>query len=236
MRYALFFLLGLVVGAVLAVPGMIFFLRSDAGLSVLRSYVAPQPAWPDITVAQAASTTEITNKLAAGSILIGVPKLYATAEYSAAFNGSLREIALIATSSERLVGILSTINAKSIAREYNGLFDLVAAAKNIITQQKAATARFSQDLTALAAANQQTPDVQTKALTQDLVGKGRTFHGALEAYIASVDAVLSGSIPSAKQIADLNANVESAGIKGTDFSNAVKALTARFSGAAGKVQ
>lgn len=234
MKFALFFASGVIVGAAVALPGMIFFLRSDAGLSLLRAYVAPQPEWPDVTVTSASNIVEVTNKLAVGNILIGVPKLYAGAEYSAAFNGALREVAMIATSSQKLVGLLTTINSKSLSRDYNGLFDLVASAKNIIAQQRSAVARFSQQLTALSAINQQTPDAQTKALTQDLYAKGVVFQASLEAYVSAVDGILSGSVPTAKQIADMNAAVTDAGLKGTEFSAAVTVLTSYFATAVKK--
>jgi hypothetical protein len=231
MRNILILLLGIVLGAMAAVPSMLFFLRSDAGLSVLRAYVAPQPEWPDVNVSSASNTSEVT-KLASGAIVVGVPKIYAGAEYANAFNGVLREVATIATSSEKLVTLLTAINAKSLARDYNGLFDLVVEAKGFIAQQKASVGRFSQQLTALSAANQTTPDTQTKSLTQDFYNKGLAFQSSLEAYITALDGLLSGAIPTAAQMKDVETKVADTTQKGLAFSESMKQILARFSAGA----
>lgn len=231
MWYVLSLVLGVVLGIMAAVPGMIFFLRSDAGLTVLRNYVAPQPEWPEVNVPASTDATAQVAKFAEGAVTIGVPRVYAGAEYSVALNGAVKEVALIATTSQRLVTLLTQINAKSLSRDYNGLFDLVADAKGLISQQEGSIVRFHQSLTALSAANQTTPDTQTKSLTQELYTKGLDFHASLQVYVAALDTILSGSVPTAQQIKDMDTAVANATQKGAAFSDTMKLLLQRFTGA-----
>lgn len=220
------FVLGLVVGVAVGAVGLVAFLRTDAGAGVIAQYVATQPQWPNASpVSQLpATTTAAVQQFISGQANIIVPKAYATAQYTVALNSSLRTVGAIAASSTQLSNLLITINNQSLAHDYNGFFDLIIQAKALVSVQKIRVAKLGQELTALSVANQQTSDPTTKADTLDLVSKGQSLQTQLSSYTASLEQLLSGSVPSASQIDDLKNQATDLESRATDFANSAKTI------------
>lgn len=217
-------ILGVLVGGAVGAVGTILFLRSDAGASLIAQYITTQPQWPDVNPGQSASTTQAIQEFINGSATIPVPKTYASPEYAAALNASLRDVATIAASSSELTTLLTTINNQSLEHNYNGFFDLIVQAKAMVATQSDRVAHFGQDLSILAVANQSTTDAVTKSATQDLVEAGTTLQQGLQTFTASLNELLSGSVPTAAQVEALKEQATSLESQAASFANSSKTL------------
>jgi hydrogenase maturation factor HypF (carbamoyltransferase family) len=226
-------LIGLVVGAAAGGVGTVALLRSDVGAGLIAQYISTQPQWPDvgggvdIKQAQAAAQDVI-----AGTATLPVPKAYGTQQYGVALNTSLRQVAIIASSSAQLSTLLIAINNKSLAHDYTGIFDLVVEAKSDIAQQKDQVATLGQDLAVLSQINQSTPDATTKSATQDLIAKGNQLQVSLTTYNATLAKLLNGAVPTTQQIDDLKAQATALQGYATEFTAAAQTLEQHFSAAA----
>ena len=198
MRNAIFLILGIVIGAAVSIPAFLWFLRTDAGNAVLRSYVVSTPAWPDVQVINLSPGD--VQKLPSASSTIPVPKAYANAAYYAAINASMGSLADFTASYKKLVTLLTEINAKSLRGDFNGFFDLITSAKNEIASEKRFNDEFSQHLAELSAANQTSADAATKSLTLLLIPSGTALHAAIAANLDAINIILSGSVPTAAQL------------------------------------
>ena len=128
----------------------------------------------------------------------------------------------------QLLPLLLTINNKSLTHDYTNFFDLIAQSKLLIAQEKTLTIQFSQAISALASANQVTTDATTKSQTLTLVSQGGALASASQAFLSTMDQVLSGSVPSAEQIATLNTQAQGFGAAVTQFSTTAREIFVRF--------
>jgi len=227
-RGVLLFISGVVLGALVGVPAFIFFLRSDAGTSIITKYLTVPPPLPDMTIEQSATSTQLIQQFASGTAGIPVPRGVASQAYTDALNASVRDITLIAASSTQLSAVLTQIDNQSIARNYDGILNLVFQAKGMIAVQSTRVAQFGRDLAALSAANQTTPDAVTKATTLDLVAKGTVLQTGLQTYTASLDALLSGAPPTQAQLDSIKNQSSALEAQAGDFIAALKALEQHF--------
>lgn len=228
LKYTLLFIFGVVIGIPLGAVALVFFLRSDAGAGVIAQYVVSQPQWPSAAPEQSSTATELAQSFASGSTTIPVPKGAATPAYATALNAAMRDMATLAASSTELDSLLTTINDRSVARNFNGFFDLIVQAKAGVAGQAAQIARLGQDLGALNAANQSTPDAQTKLLTQQLVAQGGTLHDSLVTYNAALSQLLSGAVPTAAQLNDLKAQATTLQTQAAGFLSSLQSLEQHF--------
>ncbi|MEK7109223.1 MAG: hypothetical protein AAB919_02195 [Patescibacteria group bacterium] len=236
-RTFLIFLIGLVAGLGASVLLVFYLFRSDAGQALVRSYMITEEKWPDVTalVEQSIGTTSPSAAMRALNvpIVIAVPKAYATQEYGAALNGAVNDLQAIASSTNELGPLLVQLNNQSLGGDFTGFFDLVVKAKILVAGQQTTSARLSQHLTALAAANQQTSDAITKSLTQALLQSGQIVPPALNEYLATLDQVLSGSVPSAALIQDIGAKAKTFSGTLAAFGSDLQKLLSRFGQSAG---
>ena len=231
-RLTLVFLLGTVIGIIITAVVGVLFLQSATGQTWLISQSVSHQQWPDLsTVAeQATGSSTVAAQLVNTPITVSIPSKYASQTYADALTATLRDMQALATSSNQLGQLLVQMNTRSLSGNFNGFFDLVVAAKSIETNQRAIVGQFGQHVQALAAANQSTPDAQTKITTQSLVEQAPVLSQDLNDYLAAVDKILSGSVPTA---ADIQALSDAANKFSTDsktFSDALSQLTKRFTG------
>jgi hypothetical protein len=193
------------VGGGLGSAGTVVFLRSDAGVELLRAYVVQPPDWPDVEklVQEKLGTTTSLAELAAARTKIPVPKSYATDAYAVALNSTVSDLKSIGLASTELGPVLAQLNAKGLTRDYDGLFDLVVKAKTLVTQQQVLSNSFARNISALSAANQATADVQLKSLTQQMTTVAEVVSKDLADYLRNLDAMLSGNMPTNEQILTL---------------------------------
>jgi len=227
MRSTLLFLAGAIVGVLLGIPAFVLFLRTDAGASVVRSYVVNVPKWPDIA-AQGVTQADIDRLSSASSTEVQVPAVYATQEYHAALNASLQDIASIGSSYTRLVSLLGEINEKSLKGDFSGFFDLVVEAKTELLAQRQSNTDLLRDISDLASANQNTKDAVTKSQTAQLVTAGTALSTAVRANIEAIDAVLEGSVPTTAQIDAMNSTALEAKTALEAFFTALQPIKERF--------
>lgn len=212
LKLTLVFVLGILVGLIVAVPGALFLLRSSFGQSIVRSYIVQPQSWPDVTtlVQQSGGTLtpaqqQILQEVLTTSLGIKVPTQYASAEYANALNNVFGDLQKIATSTNELGPVLIQMNNQSLAGNFNGFFDLVVKAKLLVAEQKGISTNLAQDLSSLASANAKVNDAVTRSLTETFLADSTEAPRDLNAYLASLDQILSGSVPSVGQIDDMGA-------------------------------
>lgn len=232
-RMTLVFLLGLIIGVIVVGVVGILFLQSATGQTWLVAQSVARQQWPDLsTVAeQTTGSSTVATQLLNTPITLSIPTKYATASYADALTNTLRDMQALATSSDQLGQLLVEMNTRSLSGNFNGFFDLVVAAKSLEAQQKTIITQFSQHISALNSANQTTPDAQTKVTTQTLVDQAPTLSQDLNDYLAAVDQILSGSVPTAADIQALSTAATKFSDDSKTFSDALKQLTARFTSA-----
>lgn len=223
--------LGAILGAVIAIPAFVLFLRTEAGGYLLQTYVMTLPQWPNVnteeldlpansgTPVSGATTTPGMATAAATTTSqgIAVPKAYANAQYYTSINALSQSVRDFGTSYAKLVPVLTTINANSLSHNYNGFFDLIVQAKALLADEKVYVSNISRNLNALSMANLQTTDAQTKTMTNALIDTGNAYYTALATYTASLDKLLSGAAPTADDLIAINTQ-----------ANAVKNAAAAF--------
>jgi hypothetical protein len=226
-RSVLWFVAGLLIGVVAAVPALIFFLRSDAGAGIMAAYLTVSPPLPNVTVDQSSGTV-VVPQLVSGAAGIPVPKASATPEYAAALNATVRDIVVIAASSTELSAVLTRINNQALTHTYDGLIDLVVDAKARIAAQGLRVSQFGADLTALSSASQKVPDAVTKTTTLDLVAKGQALQASLQTYTQSLDALLSGAMPTQQQVDGIKSQSATLEAHASDFVAVIQSLERHF--------
>jgi hypothetical protein len=240
LRTILIFLIGVVVGAALAVVALILLLRTDAIQSFIRDSMVAAQKWPDVTtlLEQSGGTptpqqTKTAQEFFNTPLSIKVPAADGTPEYALNLTALINDLQAIASSTNELGPILLQMNTQSLGGNFNGFFDLVVKAKTLVAQQKALSAQFAQHLTALNVSNQKTPDVVTKSLTQAMLSAGQPVPTDFNAYLATLDQLLSGSVPSAALIQDMGAkaNVFSGDL--STFGSSMQKLLLHFGQTAG---
>lgn len=227
-RVILCFLIGLIAGVAATVPAMLWFLRSETGSQVLRQYVAPPPQWPSVLSEATPTQTPTVTDAAATTSTILVPKAFAGPEYYTAINATVATFDKMQNTYTHLLPNLVRINNKSLTGDYSNFFDLIVEAKLDVSYGKSLTTELAQNLTALSAANQSSTDAVTRSTTQTLVSQGTALQSASQAFLQTLEGVLSGSVPSQKQITDLNTQATAYATAATTFTATAKDLLIHF--------
>ena len=233
------FLIGVVVGIGASVLSVLYLFDSTAGRNLVQSYVVSQQKWPDInaqlaqSVPVSASTTGTSTPRTPEQILntpvtIAAPKAYASQAYVAALTATVSDLQALATSTNQLGPLLVSMNTKSLSGDFSGFFNIVVEAKVLVAQQKQIASSYAQHLTALTAANQQTPDAITKSMTQTLIAAATPIQSDLVTYTGFLDQLLSGSVPSTGVVTGLNTSGKQLGADITAFGTAFAPLSQRF--------
>lgn len=233
------FLIGIVVGVGASVLSVLFLFNSTAGQNLVQSYIVSQEKWPDIN-AQLSQSVPVSGSTAGTStprtpeqilntpITIAAPKAYASQAYVTALTSTVSDLQALATSTNQLGPLLVSMNAKSLSGDFSGFFNLVVQAKVLVAQQKQIAASYAQHLTALTAANQQTPDAITKSMTLTLISAATPIQSDLVSYTGFLDQLLSGSVPSPDVVTGLNASGKQLGADITAFGAVFAPLSQRF--------
>ena len=216
------------IGAAVTVPALFWFLRTDPGSQLLRAYIVPPPTWPTVVTDTTQAPLPATLTSTTTPVVVAVPKTYATKSYSDAINSVVQNFNAVDDSYGRLVPLLLTINNKSLAHDYSNFFDLIVQAKALVSQTQSLTVTFSQSISSLSSANQQTSDATTKSQTFQLVSDGSALGSASQTFLTTVNDVLSGSVPSGQQIQTLNDQAKSLGDALTKFNTTAKSILSRF--------
>jgi|GEM_PF-6757034 len=232
-------LIGIVVGIGASVLSVLFLFNSAAGRSLVQSYVVSQEKWPDINAQLAqsvpssggttgTSTPRTPEQILNTPITIAAPKVYVSQAYVAALTAAVSDLQALATSTDKLGPLLVSMNTKSLSGDFSGFFNIVVQAKVLVAQQKQIAASYAQHLTALSAANQQTPDAITKSMTQTLITAATPIQSDLVTYTGFLDQLLSGSVPSPDVITGLSASGKQLGADIKAFGAAFAPLSQRF--------
>jgi hypothetical protein len=225
------FLLGMCAAFVVSGIGLFFLYATPWGNVFLRTYVIQQPEWPDVDAVEEGITFKgptATPVSAGQEVKILVPKAYASEAYYAEINAVVRSFNAFGSSYTQLAPLLDAINQKSLANDYRGFFDLIFEAKTLIRAQEAALTAMAGHVASLGVANQSTPDAVTKSLTADFIAASNASNTTLVAYVRALDQLLSGSIPTAQQLLDLQEQGRAAKAAVDSFMAALQPLLDRF--------
>lgn len=237
LRLTAVFMLGVLLGAVVALVGAVLAVRYGAADPLLRSYFASEQRWPDVNaqLAQQGFTQDEQQQaqavLSTTTLAFGVPPGYATQAYADAFGGVINDLKDLASTTLMLNPVLVKMNSQSLSGNFNGFFDLVVEAKTLLAQQKAITARLGQDISALSAANMQTTDAQTKQLTSVIITASGPLISDLASYNSELDQLLSGAVPSAALVTSVAQTGGRLADDAKALGTAMAPLTERFKAA-----
>lgn len=225
--------LGVVLGLVISVPAALFFLRTEAGQEVLRSYIVPVPEWPDVTAMLAGNVTNVSvSDALTKPLAVEVPTALVSAEYAPALNQVVQGLQRLATSSNALGPLLIEMNSRSLSGNYNGFFDLVVKAKLLLAEQHSLAEEVSDGLSALAVANQKTSDATLKSLTTQAINSASPFTRDLSTHLDLLDQLLSGKVPSTALITGINDSAHRLAQDIQAFGGDLQKLIGRLSGSA----
>jgi hypothetical protein len=222
-RSLLYILLGVVVGAAVALVGAYFFAKGASGQVILRDFLVGQSKPVVETQAVVTKPTSSAASSTAPTVLL-VPKTYATQDYFLAINNVLQDLYAINTTNTQLGPLLETLNRQTLSCSYIGFYEAMGQAHQLANKNQTLVSQLSFHLTALAAANTQTKDAVTKANTQALVAAGTSFLTALQGYASAANGLLAGDTPTSAQIADFQSKVNSVAGSSQAFATALKPL------------
>ena len=221
-------LFGAVSGLVIAAVSLGVFYVSG-GLDVfLKNTLYSQPSWPSVTVGssplQASSTGATASGTGAATTSIVVSKSISNASYQQNLSAAVTYSNNLAVTNASLVAELQDINNKSVAKDYAGLFDVVYQAKTLVANEQVESTQLAAALSGLDAANQSTTDANISALTSDFITTGDSMNAALTTYMAAVNVLLSGSVPTVDQLSAFSAAAASLSSASENFNTSATNL------------
>lgn len=111
-----------------------------------------------------------------------------------------------------LVPLMEAIKQKSVARDFNGFFDLIAQAKNEIKKDSDLLMVTRQDISAMRKINDTTiKDTDIRNQTNVLLNASDVFVQTFTNYFVILNETLSGSVPTQSLLNKLSAQVTSLG-------------------------
>lgn len=224
LRPIAWFVIGLIVGVAATIPAFLFYLRTESGNTIVRNYLASPPQWAGVDLSKAA----LPLGTAVPDVSLLVPKEDASREYANALTGAVGSINTIGSLYAELLPVFQEINTKAVSRNYGNFFALVLKAQGLLDKQKGQASVFAQNINKLSAANQSTTDTVTKSLTQDFITKGTAVHAALETYLASLELLISGPLPTEEQLSQVFAEGAAVDSASRAFNGAAQTLFAQL--------
>jgi hypothetical protein len=197
-----FFLLGTVVGATLLGVGGYAAYRMRLLESFIQEVAYTKEDWPDAGL-PAQATAENPTQLVVDQTSIPVPKEFASAEYQAALTSVYTTLGELSIANNRLTTSLVEMNDRSVSGNFDGFFDIVFRAKNEALIQREVARKLEVALSDLESRRADVEYAPLNDATVLVVEKGREMIRVLNGFASAVDVMLSGSVPSASDIAVL---------------------------------
>ena len=217
-RTVLILSVGVVIGLLIS-AGAVFFFFKDAIFFMTPSMVnTGSLSYPNPSNQKVPDLNLKTNIL--------LPKKLVGEDYYLLINKIADELTQIGTNNvSTLVPLMDAIKQKSIARDFNGFFDLVAQAKNEIRKDSDLLVVTRQDIAAMKKVNDTTvKDADIRNQTNVLLNASDVFVQAFTNYFAILDETLSGSVPTQSLLDKLSAQVTTLGKSSSSVQSELNAL------------
>lgn len=217
-KTVLFSIIGVIVG-ILAGAGIMFYFFRDAvffttpAMPDTKGLSYPNPADQKVPDINLKSKILLPKKIVSEDYYLLINKIV----------DELRQVGISNTST--LIPIMESIKQKSASRDFSGLFDLIAQAKNEIKKNNDLLAATHEDIAAMKKVNTETTkDTDVRAQTDVLLDSSNVFVQAFTDYFSILNETLSGSIPTQSLLDRLAAQVTILGTAGASVQAELNSL------------
>lgn len=206
-----------VVGALIGAGIMAFLFRDALFFNIPETTNIDIPLYPDQKTPDSKS-----------NILLSIPEKLVGADYYLLINKVVNELNQVGINNNAtLLPLFDTIKQKSIARDFNGLFDFIIQAKGEIKKNNDLLAATREDITALKKVSDETVrDADIRRQTDVFLTSADTFIQAFTDYFATLDETLSGPVPTQTLFDRLAGQIISLRDAGSFFRLELKSLIA----------
>lgn len=211
-------IVGVVVGLLIS-AGIVFFFFKDAiffmtpSTKNISTLSYPNPGDQKVPDLNLKSNILLPKKLVGENYYLLINKI----------SDGLRQVGTSNVST--IVPLMDAIKQKSVARDFNGFFDLITQAKVEIQKNSTLLATVRADITAMKKVNTETiKDADIRKQTDVLLAASDVFVQTFTDYFAILNEVLSGSVPTQSLLDRLTAQVTSLGSAGSSVQSELTAL------------